>query len=115
MKTAEKIEIAYRVAKSVSREHADLLEIEDDGEMLTIIKNDPTGRNTSEWTIWVDKTARRQVARVYVPRTGYEAAINAGDADYVIVLDSDPETVVERTRSINAHDRKMKDYRYIAA
>ena len=114
MKTAEKIEIAYRVAKSVSREHADLLSIEDDGQIVTIRKDDPEGYNSSEWTISVDRGALRQVARVYVPQTGYEAAINAGDADEVIVLDSDPERVVERTRSLRRHDREMKKYRYAA-
>lgn len=115
MKTAKKIETDYRAAKIVGRDHADLLSIEDDGQTVTIRKEDPTGKCTSEWTIWVDRSARRQVARVYVPRTGYEAAISATDAASVIMLDSDPERVVERTRSINAHDRKMKQYRYLAA
>ena len=115
MKTAKKIEMHYRAAKIVGREHADLLEMTETEQEIEIRKIDSTGNWTSEWTIWVDKTARRQVARVYVPRTGYEASISANDAALVIMLDSDPETVVERTRSINAHDRKMKDYRYIAA
>lgn len=114
MRTAEKIEIDYRVAKTVGREHADLLSIEDDGQTLTIRKEDPTGRLTSEWTIWVDKTARRQVARVYVPATGYEAAINASDAASVIIIDSDPQKEVEITCSMREHDRKMKQYRYAA-
>ena len=111
MKTADKIAIAYRAAKMVGREHAALLEIEDDGEMLTIIKNDPNGEYTSEWTIWVHRSARRQVARVYVPRTGYEAAISANDVDMVVVLDKDAEKVVEQTKRLNALDRKMKQYR----
>lgn len=115
MKTAEKIEIAYRVAKYAGREHADLLSIEDDGQTVTIRKDDPTGEYTSEWTIWVDRSALRQVARVYVPRTGYESAISANDVDMVVVLDNDPEKEIERTRSMREHDRKMKQYRYLAA
>ena len=115
MKTAEKIEIAYRAAKMVGREHADLLSIEDDGQTVTIRKDDPTGECTSEWTIWVDRSALRQVARVYVPATGFEAAISASDVDSVVVVDSDPQVEVERTRSMREHDRKMKQYRYLAA
>lgn len=110
MKTADKIAIAYRAAKMVGREHAALLEIEDDGEMLTIVKNDPTGDYTSEWTIWVHRSASRQVARVYVPATGYEAAITAGDADSVILLDSNPEKVVEQTRFINRAEARRRRY-----
>lgn len=101
MKTATKIEIAYRVAKMVERDHADLLEITENEEEIEVRKNDPTGYHTSEWTIWVNKKARRQYARVYVPATGYESAISASDADMVIVLDADPETVVEQTKYLN--------------
>ena len=102
MKTATKIEIAYRVAKMVERDHADLLEITENEEEIEVRKNDPTGHHTSEWTIWVNKKARRQYARVYVPATGYESSISWIDATEVIVLDSDPETVVEQTKYIKS-------------
>jgi len=104
MKTADKIQVAYDVAQMIGRDHAAYLEIEDDGDMLTVTKNDPTpGGYTCEYEIWVHRSARRQVARVYVPRTGYEASISASDADLVIMLDRDPETVVEQSRAINAN------------
>ena len=91
MRTADKIASTYRAAKYLGREGAELLELEDDGQTIAILKQDATGYNTSEWTIWVDRSARRQVAWVYVPRTGYEAAITADDAATVILLDGDPE------------------------
>lgn len=112
MKTADKIRIAYRVAKMVGREHAALLDITEKDDEIEIRKNDATGHYTSEWTIWVDTTARRQVARVYVPSTGYEAAISAADADAVIILDSDPEVEIEKTKRLNEFDRKKKALGY---
>jgi hypothetical protein len=111
MKTADKIRIDYIAAKQVGREHAALLVLTEKEDEIEVRKIDATGHYSSEWTIWVDKTAARQVARVYVPRTGYEAAISSGDAGQVIVIDSDPEATVEQTKYLNAHDRKMKQYR----
>ena len=109
MKTADRIEIDYRAAKIVGREHAALLEIRDDGQMITIMKNDPTpGGNTYEYEIWVDRSMLRQVARVYVPRTGFEASISASDAAEIIVLDLDPETVAYRTKELNRLTRKNR-------
>lgn len=105
MNTTAKIIATYRAAKIADRDHAGLLEIEDDGDMVTIRKNDPTGYNTCEWEIWVHRSARRQVARVYVAATCYEAAITADDAATVIMLDSDPEAVVEQTRWLNRQRR----------
>lgn len=90
MKTAKNIEIAYRVAKMNGRDHADHLVITETDEEIEVRKIDWTGHYTSEWTIWVDKTKRRQVARVYIPRTGEEKAIASADAEAIIVLDTDP-------------------------
>lgn len=110
MKTADRIEIDYRAAKIVGREHAALLEIEHEHGMVTVRKNDATGHYTSEYEIWVHVNARRQVARVYVPRTGFEASISASDAAAIIVLDLDPETVAYRTKELNRLTRKNRAY-----
>ena len=101
MKTADKIRTDYLAAKMNGREHAEYLVLTETDQEIEIRKEDATGHYNSEWTIWVDKTAARQVARVYVPSTGYEAAISAIDACEVIVIDSDPERVVELTRYLN--------------
>jgi hypothetical protein len=89
MKTAKNIEIDYRVAKMNGRDHADHLVIVETEDMIEVSKNDWTGRYTSEWTIYVNKAARRQVARLYIPRTGEDRAISVADADEIIVLGRD--------------------------
>ena len=114
MKTASKIQIAYRVAKMVGREHADDLDSYEDGSIYEVKKIDRTGYQTSVWTIYVRKDALRQVVRFYDPATGEDFAISSHDAETIIILDKDPYETFRLSKSLRDYDRRNKIGRYAA-
>jgi len=83
MRTAHTIKIAYTAADMLGK--ADDLHLYESDGLLEVEKDDPTGDNSSEWAIYVRTNARRQVARVYIARTGEEWAISADEAEYYIM------------------------------
>lgn len=114
MKTASKIEIAYRVAKMVGREHAEDLASYESPSIYEVKKIDRTGYQTSVWTIYVRKDALRQVVRFYDPATGEDFAISASDAETIIVLDKEPYETFRLSKSLREFDRKEKARGYAA-
>ena len=88
MRTAHTIKIAYTAADMLGK--ADDLHLYESDGIIEVEKDDPTGENSSAWAVYVRTNARRQVARVYIPRTGEEWAISQHDAQAIILGITDP-------------------------
>lgn len=83
MRTAQSIKADYIAATYVGK--ADGLTLNESADMVEVICEDTTGHNTYAWAIYVDTTAKRQVPRLYIPRTGEEYSISVADADAYIM------------------------------